>query len=133
MYTTTAVFVAALSLASAKTIDVSVGQNGLTFTPNIVVAAPGDKVDFHYFPKNHSVVQSSFAAPCVPIKPDGGIFSGFQPTKAESPLVFEVTVNDTTPIWIYCAQEKHCEMGMSMVINQPLVLHKHETIMIRRY
>lgn len=119
MYTTIAILLTALSLASAKTIDVDVGQNGLTFTPNIVTANPGDKVDFHYFPKNHSVVQSSFAAPCVPIKPNGGIFSGFQPTAAESKLVFEVTVNDTTPIWIYCAQMKHCKSGMSMVINQP--------------
>ncbi|MCJ1386576.1 SMP-30 gluconolaconase LRE domain protein [Xylographa soralifera] len=33
--------------------------------------------------------------------------------------VFTVTVNDTKPIWIYCAQGAHCESGMAMVINQP--------------
>lgn len=71
-----------LPLVWGKTIDVNVGQNGLTFSPNNIVAEIGDKVDFHFFPKNHSVVQSSFDAPCVPVNP--GVFSGFQPTMAES-------------------------------------------------
>jgi hypothetical protein len=40
-----------------------------------VVAAVGDKVQFHFFPLNHSVVQSSFDTPCQPT--NNGIFSGF--------------------------------------------------------
>lgn len=32
-------------------------------------------------------------------------------------------VNDTKPIWIYCAQteKSHCQKGMAMVVNQPFV------------
>ena len=34
---------------------------------------------------------------------------------------FVVTVKDTKPIWIYCAQTvgSHCQSGMSMVVNEP--------------
>ena len=84
MRANTAYSLSLLPLVWGKTIDVTVGNGGLVFSPSIVTADVGDKVDFHFFPKNHSVVQSSFQAPCVPIKPDEGIFSGFQPTKAES-------------------------------------------------
>lgn len=34
--------------------------------------------------------------------------------------MFNVLINDTKPIWIYCGQTNHCEKGMSMVINQNL-------------
>ena len=27
-------------------------------------------------------------------------------------------VNDTKPVWIYCAQGNHCEKGMVLVINE---------------
>jgi hypothetical protein len=35
--------------------------------------------------------------------------------------MFTVTVNDTNPIWLYCAQtvSSHCQSGMAMVINPP--------------
>lgn len=107
------------TLAAAKTISIAVGQDGLKFTPSVVTAAVGDKLDFHFYPKNHSVVASSFSKPCTPVQPDGGLYSGFRATTAEDPSVFEVTVNDTNPIWIYCSQITHCEGGMSMVVNQP--------------
>lgn len=29
-----------------------------------------------------------------------------------------MNVTSTSPIWLYCSQGKHCEAGMSMVINQ---------------
>jgi hypothetical protein len=32
--------------------------------------------------------------------------------------VYNVLVNDTKPIWIFCGQVNHCEKGMAMVINQ---------------
>lgn len=31
--------------------------------------------------------------------------------------VFTVMINDTKPIWFYCATQKHCQAGMSGVIN----------------
>lgn len=32
--------------------------------------------------------------------------------------VFTVMVNDTNPIWFYCATAKHCQGGMVGVINE---------------
>lgn len=32
--------------------------------------------------------------------------------------VYNVLINDTKPIWIYCGQTGHCQKGMAMVINQ---------------
>jgi hypothetical protein len=32
--------------------------------------------------------------------------------------VYNVLVNDTKPIWIFCGQTNHCQKGMAMVINQ---------------
>jgi len=72
---------ALLSLASAVTHIVDVGKNGLAFTPNSTKAAVGDIVEFHYFPKDHSVVQTSFAAPCQFNLPNP-FFSGFMPTSS---------------------------------------------------
>lgn len=49
-----------------------------------------------------------------------GVDSGFKPvslTNTTSP-VFTVMVNDTNPIWLYCAQVGHCPAGMAMVINE---------------
>lgn len=76
----TSLAVATLSaVASAKTIRIDVGQTGLTFTPNDIKASVGDILEFHYHPKNHSVVAADFATPCRP-KAEGGFYSGFFPT-----------------------------------------------------
>jgi hypothetical protein len=74
--------------------------------------------------QNHTVTQSTFDNPCVPInkiQPNvTGIKSGFMPVAigATELPVFSVLVNDTNPIWIYCGQTGHCQKGMSMVINE---------------
>jgi hypothetical protein len=51
----------------------------------------------------------------IPVK------SGFVPVtgKEEFTPVYNVLVNDTKPIWIFCGQTTHCQKGMAMVINQP--------------
>ena len=111
-----------LPLTLAKNIPITVGADAkLAFNPNNVAAVVGDTLTFSYFPKNHSVVQSSFTDPCHPLA-GGGVFSGFQPLAAgPGPVSFVVTVNDTKPIWLYCAQTtgSHCQKGMTMVVNQP--------------
>ncbi len=74
--------------------------------------------------QNHSVVQSNFDSPCVPISkvmPEvSGFFSGFMPVSgpdvAERP-VYTVEVKDEKPMWFYCSQGKHCQGGMGGVIN----------------
>lgn len=94
------------------------GTAGLVYTPSSINAAVGDIVQFNFESKNHTVTQSSFAAPCV--KTTGGFDSGFMPNinNSVSPapmLQFQVTVS--TPIWMYCAQTGHCGQGMVFSIN----------------
>lgn len=113
------------------THTVVAGRGGaLVFDPENVVAEVGDVIEWHFLPRNHSVAQSSFGEPCVPLKGDQpvGFFSGFQPVEADAagqqqqaPNVFQVVVPQTeTPIWYYCAQTvgDHCQKGMAGVINQ---------------
>jgi plastocyanin len=94
------------------------GTAGLVYTPNQVTAAVGDVVHFVMLAKNHTVTQSTFAAPCV--KMAGGMDSGFLPNDglAEAPT-FQLTVSATTPTWWYCKQKvgTHCGNGMVFAIN----------------
>lgn len=108
--TTSSVSAAAASAAS-NVHSVKVGP-ALTFSPDTVSAAVGDWVEFT-FTSGHSVAQSSFDSPCVPLS-GGGFYSGF-PNAGE---VWRVQVNDTNPVWVYCSASGHCEGGMVMVINQ---------------
>jgi len=108
-----------------KVHEVDVGKDGmLMYMPEKVVAAPGDKVQFTFHPKNHTVTQSDFDHPCVPISqimPNvTGIKSGFMPVAAGAANlpVFTIDVTDTKPLWVYCGQTGHCQKGMAMVINE---------------
>jgi len=50
----------------------------------------------------------------------GGFTSGFIPTSVSpSGATFQIIVNNTTPVWFYCAQTKktHCQAGMVGSIN----------------
>lgn len=105
------------------THSVVAGLGGLKFDPANVVAEVGDVVQFTFLPKNHSVTQSSFGAPCQPLANGAGFFSGFKFATQDgrlAPDVFQLVVKDAAPIWYYCAQPngQHCTNGMSGVINQ---------------
>jgi len=99
------------------------GPNGeLTFKPEAIFANVGDKVIFEFHQKNHTATQSSFADPCGH-KP-GGFNSGYEPVAdglTSGFPTYEVTVNDTQPIWVYCAQGMgaHCHAGMVFAVNCP--------------
>jgi len=99
-----------------------VENNGLHFEPQNVVAEIGDLIEFHFLPKNHTVVQSSFDKPCEPLADGSGIFSGFnfQTAEGEADKVFTFMVKSNEPFWYYCSQTagEHCKSGMSGVINQ---------------
>jgi plastocyanin len=112
--TTTASSAAAASSAS-NIHQVAVGKNGLVFTPDTLTAAPGDTIEFT-FAAGHSVTRSTFSNPCQAVTTNA-IFSGFPPTTE----MFTLKVNDTNPIWLYCAQVSHCQSGMAMVVNPPYV------------
>lgn len=62
------------SSGAVHTVDV--GEDGFTYDPDTVTAAAGDKVEFHFYPGDHSVVQAAFENPCEPLN-DSSVFSGF--------------------------------------------------------
>ncbi|KIW31154.1 uncharacterized protein PV07_02824 [Cladophialophora immunda] len=109
-----------------QVVSVSDANGSLKYFPNKVTAPIGSVVQFQFHPKNHTVTESSFADPCKPIAANltsatrPGLKSGFVPLTGTEPFtpVYNVLVNDTKPIWIYCGQTNHCEKGMAMVINQ---------------
>ncbi|KAI1438607.1 hypothetical protein GGR50DRAFT_691143 [Xylaria sp. CBS 124048] len=125
---TSAIATALMGLASAQTVHVVTvsSANGLAnaYTPNNLVASVGDLVQFQFLDSNHSVTQSNFDNPCVPIAQEvtneTGIFSGFMPVQAGAATIptYTVQVTSTTPLWLYCAQVGHCQAGMVMVINE---------------
>jgi plastocyanin len=115
---------ALMPFVSAAVHDIQVGNGGkLAFSPEAIAANVGDQVVFHFYPKNHTVTQSSFASPCG-LK-DGGFNSGFQPVPAnqtDNLPTYTVEVKNTDPIWVYCAQaantpNTHCGAGMVFAIN----------------
>ncbi|KIW04749.1 uncharacterized protein PV09_04475 [Verruconis gallopava] len=109
----------ATSSAAAEVQTVTLGQNGLKFSPESLVVSPGNKVVFEFYPGGHAVAQSSFQAPCVP-QDASSIFSGFiDSSSGPASKVFTLTVNSTDPIWLYCPQVGHCQAGMVGVINPP--------------
>ncbi|KAF3766574.1 Cupredoxin [Cryphonectria parasitica EP155] len=127
MQFTTAALALMAGFASAQKIQVvTVGSsNGsLTYSPDSVQAAVGDMVQFQFVAANHTVTQSTFDQPCQPISLFStnvtGFHSGFMPVAAGGSNIptYTIQVNNTTPIWVYCAQARHCESGMVMVINE---------------
>ncbi|PNY29954.1 Uncharacterized protein TCAP_00119 [Tolypocladium capitatum] len=133
MHFTSLVAAALLSVAQATDVHVvAVGKNpvnnqtALQYFPDKVTAEPGSMVQFQFWAGNHTVTQSNFDNPCLPISSINssvaGIFSSFQPAAASEAMgmipVFTIMVNDTKPIWIYCSQGPHCKGGMAMVINE---------------
>lgn len=103
----------ASSSSASNVHQVQVGP-GLTFTPDSFSAAVGDIVEFT-FGSGHSVAQSNFANPCVPISGSAGVYSGF-PNDGD---IWRLEINSTDPLWLYCSATGHCEGGMAMVINEP--------------
>jgi len=111
---------AALPVRPAQ-IQVTVGgPGGVTqFSPSSVNANPGDVVNFVFQQKNHTATQSTFNSPCSAAP--GGFDSGFVPVSANNTsgpfqeAQFQVT--DTNPVWVYCRQTGHCQLGMVFAIN----------------
>lgn len=117
---------ASMVSAQGRVTIVDVARNGTrTFSPNNIRVNQGDFVQFHFLTGNHTVTQSNFDNPCAPISMFAnatGVHSGFMPAAMAmaSGMVstFTIQVNQTTPMWIYCAQMGHCQGGHTMVINE---------------
>jgi len=112
-----------VAYAAAKNINIAVSNATAAniMIPASVTADKGDTVTFHFFPRNHDVIQGSLEKPCQPLA--GGFNSGFIPSAAgEANSSFIINIADTNPIWYYCSQATHCNLGMAGVINPPYVL-----------
>ncbi|KAG0637629.1 hypothetical protein HOY80DRAFT_247324 [Tuber brumale] len=103
---------------------VSVGKADHQFSPDVIIANPGDTVTFQFYPLNHSVARMDPGYPCKPwekIHKDGTpIWTGFYPmdTFSDSPPAYTVKINDTKPLWFYCSAEGSCiKYQMVMSIN----------------
>ncbi|PFH49292.1 hypothetical protein AMATHDRAFT_48845 [Amanita thiersii Skay4041] len=79
-----------LGVYAGSTHTVQVGQEGSFYNPDWVNAVPGDTVKFFFTGPNHSVVQTTFESPCVPLK---GGFNSDTPT----PVWDLMITNDTEP------------------------------------
>ncbi|KAK7006098.1 hypothetical protein R3P38DRAFT_2728315, partial [Favolaschia claudopus] len=119
-----AVLLALIPAIVAVDHPVTVAQGGaLTFTPNQVVADPGDTITFTFVSKNHTVTTTNFSgAVCPP--PDGGVGpngfdSGFLPVVGTDTPQFVFTVVDTEPHFAACKQGggTHCQAGMTFALN----------------
>jgi len=128
--------VSALSLISVASAQMSV-QVGSTataaggvfqFIPSTITAPNGTVITFKFIgaPGNHTVTQSTFAAPCDPVA--GGFDSGWvfippSPALSATPEWNLTVTDDSKPIWFFCKQLNpspgHCEMGMVGAINAP--------------
>ncbi|KAJ9426384.1 hypothetical protein QL093DRAFT_2110896 [Fusarium oxysporum] len=133
MYFSQIAIVALAAVAEAVDVQVvSVGRNsatnatGLKFWPEKITAEPGTMVQFQFWAGNHTVTQSTFDDPCVPIgnvmSNVTGIYSGYQPVEASMSKgmipTYTIMVKDKKPMWLFCSKAKHCQGGMSMVINE---------------
>jgi plastocyanin len=115
-----ALLASAAAVSAQQTFNVLVGANDtLTFQPDTVNASVGDTIAFTFLSKNHTVTQSTFAAPCTNFSADG-IDSGFVPVDptATSFQQYSFTMNNVSaPLWFYCRQTGHCGKGMVFAVN----------------
>ncbi|KAF2180196.1 hypothetical protein K469DRAFT_730212 [Zopfia rhizophila CBS 207.26] len=96
-----------------ETHTVQAGAGGFKFTPNETRAAVGDTVVFEFYPPDHSVARAEFGSPCVPYEDTGkdkvGFWSEVQWVKTVKDLTyFNITINDTKPIFYYCTAPGSC-------------------------
>ncbi|KAG1748923.1 uncharacterized protein EDB91DRAFT_1111425 [Suillus paluster] len=103
---------------------VVVGGTSLTYTPSNITAQAGDTVTFQFMQKNHTATQSTFANPCrgltlTSTSGQVGFDSGFVPVGSNATTfpTYTIKINDTAPIWVYCAQTGHCGQGMVFSVN----------------
>jgi len=103
---------------------VHVGRADHVFSPDVTIADVGDTITFLFYPLNHSVVKMDPEFPCKPyemIHSKGtGFWSGFQFLQAfrDPPPSYNITINDTQPLWFYCSAIDSCiKFQMVGVIN----------------
>jgi plastocyanin len=121
-----------------QTHTILVGSGGdFAYHPNSINASVGDVVTFEFYPTNHSVIRGEYTGsqacgsggcnPCVPVELIDPAVPPFAsknfltqdlPSAANMEIQsYNLTVNDTNPIWFYCDAISSCLNGMVGVIN----------------
>ncbi|KAJ7278880.1 hypothetical protein C8J57DRAFT_149749 [Mycena rebaudengoi] len=108
------------------THTVTVGVQGSFFVPSTTSAQVNDIVTFVFGGDIHTVTQTDFRTPCVPLP--GGFNSGFAGTGAQftkpTPSWDLRITNASEAIWFYCQATQpisHCASGMVGAINPPSI------------
>ncbi|KAJ5220844.1 uncharacterized protein N7469_009731 [Penicillium citrinum] len=106
--------------AGALIHQVTVGEdNSLLFAPNRLNANIGDRINFSFHGRNHTLTQSSLENPCSPLPQFDTGFGQFNP-QGRSDISVTLTVNTLEPQWFFCKQNgplSHCHAGMVFAIN----------------
>lgn len=99
---------------ATHTVIVAPTQGVLRYIPFTVNASVGDTVKFMWGANNHTVTRGTALTPC---NRSGEAF--FASGSQSKDFVFTQVVNDTEPIYYYCATTGHCQKGMFGIINPP--------------
>ncbi|KAK4105823.1 hypothetical protein N658DRAFT_134873 [Parathielavia hyrcaniae] len=117
------------SSTGPATVAIAVGANGHFFTPQETTANVGDIIKFNFYPGGHRVVRAEFAWPCIPYEyaniNEPGFDSGeFKPQVVSSnPPNYQIHVNDTEPIFFYCAAPYSCSIYHMIGVINPNSTH----------
>ncbi|KAL2850754.1 hypothetical protein BJY01DRAFT_245306 [Aspergillus pseudoustus] len=112
--------------AAAETHTIKVGpkEDPHAYVPRTLTANVGDLVIFEFYPRNHSVVQADWRAPCVPADGDyffSGIKNDFEEVNGQVVgrlPTWNLTVESEEPMFFYCTGTVSCiGNGMVGVIN----------------
>ncbi|KAL4975169.1 hypothetical protein BDW66DRAFT_160637 [Aspergillus desertorum] len=113
-----------LSAKATHTIQVGPKEDPHGYVPHSLNASVGDLIVFEFYPRNHSVVQADWHAPCMPADGDN-FFSGVKNDfdEVNGQIVGELpmwnwTVDREEPTFFYCTGADTCIVnGMVGVIN----------------
>ncbi|KAK4230572.1 hypothetical protein QBC38DRAFT_452208 [Podospora fimiseda] len=119
------------SSAAARTITINVGREEHVFNPKETTANVGDIIQFNFYPGGHGVARAEFEHPCIPYEyanPNPGFWSGFfrPPAITNPPPNYQVRVNDTDPIFYYCAAPHSCTDYQMIGVINPNATHTFE-------
>lgn len=97
---------------ATHTVVVAPSQGVLRFVPFALNATVGDTIKFIWGANNHTVTRGTELTPCNRSAEDF-FASGLQ----NKDFVYTQVINDTSPIYYYCAAPNHCQRGMFAVLN----------------
>lgn len=101
---------------ATHTVIVAPTKGVLRYVPFAVNASVGDTVLYRWGAGPHTVTMGSTLEVCNKSASPNTFASGMQNAGFE----YTVVVNDTKPLFVYCAVAGHCQKGMFGVVNPPM-------------